>query len=229
MIQRNQTMKFYLARILILTSCLFTGLNTHAFSDSRSEKWEFFLAPQFTNSKVLQFNNGAEADINEHSGLGFGMGYNLNHHVELALLFAAGNSNYTGTRILDDGSNTEQKFISNLYTSSIDFSATYNFSKKAFTPWVSASIGSTYIDSGIPTGDIDTFCWWDPWLWTYICAPTARTYTTTEFHYSAGAGLRYDFNRQFYIKGGVNQKYIDLHTSNTPDFTTWQIIFGLMF
>jgi hypothetical protein len=54
-----------------------------AFNDSRTGKWAFFLAPMVTNSKVLQFDNGAEAAINKRSGLGLGFGYNLNHHIEL--------------------------------------------------------------------------------------------------------------------------------------------------
>jgi len=213
---------------LLFINIIFCATAQAKFYDSRAKKWEFFLAPQFTNSKHLQFDNGAEADINEHSSLGFGLGYNLNHHIELTLLFAAGNSNYTGKRIFDDGSDTPEKFTANLYTSSINFGFTYNLFSTPLTPYVSANIGSTYIDSGIPTGDITTGCWWDPW-WGYVCSPVALTYTSTEFNYGAGVGLRYDFNRKVYIKGGVAQNYIELGSSNTPDFTSYQFIFGFMF
>ena len=205
----------------------FISINAFAFSDSRSEKWEFFLAPQFINSKLLQFDNGAEADINERSSLGFGLGYNINHHIELSMLFAASNSNYSGKRIFEDGSEPE-KFTANLYTSSINFAFTYNFLSTPFTPYISANIGSTFIDSGIPTGDIITGCWWDPW-WGYICSPRAQTYTSTEFNYGAGIGLRYDFNRKLYLKGGVATNIIDINSRNTADFTTYQFIFGFMF
>jgi hypothetical protein len=215
-----------LFNLLIIASTLIS-MNAHAFSDSRAKKWTFFLAPQFTNSKLLQFDNGAEADINERSSLGFGIGYNINHHIELGVLFAASNSNYTGTRIFEDGSEPE-KFTANLYTSSLNFAFTYNILKAPFTPYVSANIGSTFIDSGIPTGNISTGCWWDPW-WGYICTPVALTYTSTEINYGAGVGLRYDFNRKLYIKGGVAKNYIELNSSNTPDFTTYQFIFGFMF
>ena len=199
-----------------------------AFYDSRVEKWEFFLAPMVTNSKVLQFDNGAEADINKRSGLGFGFGYNLDSHIELSVLFASSNANYTGTRIADDGANTPEKFTSNLYTSKLDFGFTYNLLSSAFTPYISVNIGSTYIDSGIPTGNIGTVCWWDPW-WGYVCSPSAQTYTSTEFNYGAGVGLRYDFNRKLFMKGGVAKNYLDINSSNTPDFTTYQFVFGFMF
>jgi len=223
---KKMNIKWISPIILLLT--FFSQQSSAAFHDSRAEKWEFFLAPTLTNSKLLQFDNGAEADINKRSGLGFGMGYNLNKHIELSLLFAASNANYTGTRILDDGSNKPEKFTSNLYTSKLDFGFTYNLLSSALTPYISANIGSTYIDSGIPTGNIGTICWWDPW-WGYICSPHAQTFTSTEFHYGAGIGLRYDFNRKLYIKAGVAQNYLDISSSNTPDFTTYQFVFGFMF
>lgn len=206
----------------------FIGMNTDAaFYDSRIKKWELFLAPMITNSKVLQFDNGAEADINKRSSLGFGFGYNLNSNIELSVLFASSNANYTGTRIADDGANTPEKFTSNLYTSKLDFGFTYNLFSSAFTPYISANIGTTYIDSGIPTGNISTACWWDPW-WGYVCGPFAQTYTSTEFNYGAGIGLRYDFNRKLFIKGGIAKNYLDTNSSNTADFTTYQFIFGFM-
>jgi len=216
-----------LANFLLLF-CMLTSINAQAFSDSRNEKWEFFLTPQFTNSKVLEFENGSKANLNERSSLGFGLGYNLNTHIELSIVFATSNSNYTGTLIPEEDPGNPVKVSSNLYTSSINLGVTYNFMSTAFTPYVSANIGSTYIDSGVPTGDITTGCWWDPW-YGYICTPKAQTYTATKFNYGIGAGVRYDFNRKMYIKGGVAQNIIDIGSKNTADFTTYQLVFGIMF
>ena len=166
---------------------------------------------------------------NEHSSLGFGLSYNLNKHIELGTSFASGNSNYVGTRILDDGSNTPEKFTSNMYTSNINFNFTYNLLSTPFSPFITANLGSSYIDSGVPSGDVINVCRWDPWWGTYICGPVSLTYTTSEMNYGAGAGLRYDFSQKLYIKGGVYKNYIDLNTTNTPDFTSYQFIFGAMF
>ena len=189
--------------------------------------------PQFTNSKNLQFDNGAEANINEGSSLGFGFGYNLSSHIELSALFSARSSNYFGTRIIDNNPeipelpNGPQKFNATLYTSSFNFGFTYNLLKAPFTPYISTNIGWTFIDSGLPTGRLTTGCWYDPW-YGYVCTPVAQTYTSTDFNYGAGVGLRYDFNRKIYIKGGVAKNYIDLGSSNTPDFTSYQFTFGFM-
>ena len=230
----NRTSTNLIKLSFILLTVIYTSSQA-AFYDSRVEKWEFFLAPMFTNSKLLQFSNGAEADINKHSSLGFGFGYNLNAHIELSGTFASSNANYTGTRIIDntpedpENPNGPQKFSSNMYTSSLDFGFTYNILSTPFTPYITANFGTTYIDSGIPTGNISTGYCWDPWYGYYYPCASAQTYTSTELNYGLGIGLRYDFNRKLYMKGGVAKNYIDLNSTNTPDFTTYQFIFGFMF
>ncbi len=214
---------------ILLAVCLLFTMNAAAKNfSSRAETWEFFLAPQFTNSKLLQFDNGAEANINETSSLSFGLGYNMNSQTELSVLFTNSDTNYSGKRIIDDGSNTPEKFTANLLTSSINFGLTYNLFKTAFTPYISTHLGWSFIDSGIPTGSITGNCWWDPW-WGYTCSSRAETFTTTELNYGAGLGLRFDVNQSFYLKGGVSKNYIDLNSSNTADFTTYQFIFGFKF
>ena len=223
-----------LETVALLACIALLSSNAHAYKDTRAEKWQFYLAPQFTNSKLLQFDNGAEADINEHSTWAFGIGYNINEHIELNLAFSAGNSNYSGTRIIDntpedpDNPNGPQDFTANLYTSTMKFDFTYNLLKSDFTPFIGANIGSTFIDSGVPTGNITTGCWWDPW-WGYVCFPTAQTYTSTEFTYGASLGVRYDINSKLFIKAGASMNYLDINSSNSADFTTYQFAFGLMF
>jgi len=223
---------------LALSFFLLSGISMNAqaaFHDSRIEKWEFYLAPMLTNSKVLQFNNGAEADINKRSSIGFGFGYNINAHIELTGLFSSSHGNYTGTRIIDntpedpDNPNGPQIFSSNMYTSSLEFGFTYNLLSTPFTPYISANVGTTYIDSGIPTGNINTGYCWDPWYGYYYPCANAETYTSTEINYGLALGLRYDFNRKLYIKGDLGKNYLDLDSSNTPDFTTYRFIFGFMF
>jgi len=204
-----------------------------AFIDSRAEKWEFFLAPQLTNSKNLEGADGTGAIINEASALGFGFGYNVNHHIELTMIFASSSSNYSRTIVVDNDPegiipNGPKTISSSIYTSSINLGFTWNLLSTPFTPYITANVGSTYVDSGVPTGEITTGCWYDYW-YGYVCYPYAQTYTSTEINYGAGVGLRYDFNRKLYMKGGVSQNYLDLNSTNTPVFTTYQFIFGFMF
>lgn len=215
--------------VLLLTVITFSTQSL-ALEQAQSRKgtWNISVIPTVTNSKVLQFENGSEADINKRSGFGIGFGYNFDGHLELGMVFASSNSNYTGTRVLDDGNGTAERFSANLYTSALTVDLAYYFLKGVFTPYVNGYIGSTYIDSGIPTGNISTGCWWDPW-WGYICTPVAQTYTSTAFSYGFGGGLRYDFNRYVFLKAGAVINNLDLNTTNDADFTTYTLGIGFKF
>lgn len=198
------------------------------FYDSRVKKWEFYLAPQITDSKDLQFENGATANLEQDSSLGFGVGYNLSSHIELALEFVSNDTNYTSTAIPEDPAESPVTSRGSIYTSTINFGFTFNFLTTPFTPYVTANLGSTYIDSGVYTGNVGSGCWWYPY-YGYICGPVAQTYTSTELSYGAALGLRYDFNRKLYMKGEARKSFIDMGNSNTPDFDTLRLIFGFMF
>lgn len=217
---------YHLITLTVLFS--FCASSQAAFNDSRDEKWEFFLVPQYMNELTLESSNGSKATIDESSSLGFGLGYNLNKHFEISVLFSYNDSDYNVTLVPEDDPTNPVKGSANLYISTIDFGFTFNFLSTPFTPYVSANIGSSYIDSGIPTGEIGSGCWYDYW-YGYICTPVAITHTSTELNYGVGAGLRYDFNRKLYIKGGVSQRVIDFSSEHTPDFTVYQVFMGFMF
>ena len=171
---------------------------------------------------------GAAADINAHSGLGIGIGYNFSDYLELELDIGSANGNYTGTRILDDGSNTGQRYNGSFYTSHMNLGLTYNFIASRLTPFIRGNLGLTYVDSGIPTGNTGTVCWWDPW-WGYFCGPYAQTYTASELGYGADLGLRFDITNIVFVKGSVGKSYIDFDKSSTTDFTIYKFIVGFSF
>ena len=217
---------------LIISSSVFCISADAAFYDSRKEKFEFYLTPSLTNAKTLEFDGDAEAEVNKRSGFGFGMGYNINNHLELSLDFSSSNGSYSGTAIPEGPSipeNPPLQSTGNLYSSSINLGVTFNLLSTPFTPYISGTIGSTYVDTGIYTGDIGTGCWWYPY-WGYVCGPVAQTKTFTEVNYGAALGLRYDFSRKLFIKGDVAQNVLDIGTSSgRPVFTTYRFVFGFMF
>ncbi len=221
---KTSTKLIKLSLLLLVVICTNTKAALH---DSRVKKWEFFLAPQAINSKNLQFEHGGETNISKRSSLAIGFGYNLNSNIELGGRFSSSSSSMSGTIVPDDGVETPVPFTSSLYTSSINFDFTYNFFSSPFTPYITANLGYTYLDSGIPTGNIGTGCGW--YFGWYYCGPVAQTFTTSEFNYGAGLGLRYDFNRKLYMKGGVSKNILDINSTNTPDFTIYQFIIGFMF
>jgi hypothetical protein len=213
---------------ILLSGWSLLAANSIAAPGNRTGAWQISLIPSFTNSQSIQSATGARADINEHSGFSIGIGYNYSDHLEIDLDFGSGNANYEGTRILDDGSNTPEQFTGSFYTSHMNLGLTYNFMAARFTPFIKGNIGLTYIDSGIPTGDVISGCWWDWWGY-YYCGDYALTYTTSDLSYGADLGLRFDISNKIFIKGSVGKTYIDLSNTETPDFTQYKFIVGFSF
>lgn len=216
----------------VLVTTLFLNLSfistqSVAVPGNRTGQWQISLIPSYTNSKSIQFDGGAAADINAHSGFAIGIGYNFSDYLELDLDIGSANANYTGTRISDDGNDTE-KYNGTYYTSHMNLGLTYNFIASRLTPFVKGNLGLNYVDSGIPTGNIGTVCWYDPW-WGYYCGPYAQTYTSSDLSYGADLGLRFDITSKVFLKGSVGQTYIDFNNSSTTDFTIYKFIVGFSF
>jgi opacity protein-like surface antigen len=90
---------------------------------------------------------------------------------------------------------------------------------------VSAGVGIAYVDTNIPTGVGQTYCYWDPW-WGYVCGGYAPTKTENDVSYNAGVGVRYDVNRQFGLQASYNKMWIDFsRASGVPDFDSWRLEF----
>ena len=212
----------------LLLSLSLLSAETNSAPGNRTGQWQISLIPTYTNSQSIQFDGGAVADINSHSGFGIGIGYNFSDHLELDLDIGSADANYTGTRVLDDGSNTQQKYNGSYYTSHMNLGLSYNFLAARFTPFVKGNLGLTYVDSGIPTGNIGSVCWYDPW-WGYYCGPYAQTYTTSELSYGADLGLRFDITSNVFLKGSVGKSFIDLDKTSTADFTIYKFTVGFSF
>ena len=212
----------------LLLSLLLLATGSQAVPGSRKGQWQISLIPSYTSSEAATFEGGATADINSHSGFAIGIGYNFSDYLELDLDIGSANGNYTGTRILDDGSQTPQKYNGSFYTSHMNLGLTYNFMASRLTPFVKGNLGLTYVDSGIPTGNIGSVCWWDPW-WGYFCGPVAETYTASELSYGADLGLRFDITRNVFLKGSAGKSYIDFDKSSSTGFTVYKFTIGFSF
>ncbi len=191
----------------------------------RAEKWEIFFAPTVIEAKTLEYGHGAKASINGRTAFAFGIGYNFTEHLEVSVLMSSSSANYTGTRVNEHGD--KESFTDTMYSSSFNLQGTYNFMEGPFTPYINGYIGSTYIDSGVPTGEEGDYCWWDPW-WGYVCGPYRVTYTATKFSYGFDLGARYDFET-IYVAGSVGKNFVDLDSSNGGDFNIYRFIFGFKF
>ena len=96
----------------------------------------------------------------------------------------------------------------------IRFFGTFHFLESNFTPFVTAGLGWTYIDTNIPSGPPETWCWY----W-YGCSTFVPTETSTEFSYNAGLGLRLDVGKGVFrfVTGKIKTK--EAVTLKTPTAT----------
>ena len=215
-----------LGTVLILSLSLLSA-ETNSAPGNRTGQWQISLIPSYTDSKTVTFDGGATADISGHSGFAIGIGYNFSDYIELDFDIGSADGNYVGTRVFEDGSDPE-RYNGNLYTSHMNLGLTYNFMASRLTPFVKGNLGLSYVDSGIPTGNIGSVCWYDPW-WGYYCGPYAQTYTSSDLVYGADLGLRFDITSKVFVKGSAGKSYIDFDNSSTADFTIYKFIVGFSF
>lgn len=179
-------------------------------SGHRAGRWDFTLQPQYTDSTTVSGNNGSGATIQGAWGFGFGFAYNFDNHFALGGDFYWSNANYRSTAAPAVGNAGSAYTVSgNLVSNTLRMNGTWNLLPTSFTPFVSAGIGATYVDTNIPDGPPSNVCWWDPW-WGYYCGSVVPTKSNTYFSYNAGAGLRWDVNRAIFLRAVAVRQWIDV-------------------
>lgn len=188
-------------------------------SPPRANKWEFTLLPQYTHSTTFDSGNGSGGKVDSSLGFGFGVAYNLNNHLELGGEFTWNTGNYSATVAPAAGNpGSAQSFVGTLQSNTIRFTGTWNFIANGdWTPFVMAGIGSTYIDTNIPAGPPTNQCWYDPW-WGYYCGTYTPTRTAYYVSYNTALGVRWDVDRNIFLRGLVNRMWLDAGSSLG---TTW--------
>jgi hypothetical protein len=194
------------------------------YGGNRDKSVEFFFTPQYIDSQVLNFDNGAKADIDSGFGFGFGFGYNFNPYFEVGVLFSYADADYTAYYKDKNGDDTTSRH--SVYTSGINFLATYNILKGDITPFVSINGGWTYTDTGIDNGEDYYYC--DPYYPYGYCGIYNGTHSDNSFNYGASVGMRFDFKRWF-LKASYGKNVIDYDRTNDAKFDIYQVVIGSVF
>lgn len=225
----SKSNKIVLFAITVLS--LFAGIS-HSYASgisepsNRKEKWEFAIGAQYTVAQSINFNSGANANVDGTIGWILEVGYNFNEY--LALGFEAGwdwnRTNFTGTRIDDNG--TPIPVDGELSTSSAMVNLTYNILAKRLTPFVSGHFGWVQTDVIISTAPPSTSCWWDPYL-GYVCNNSLQSKSNVT--YGGLVGLRYDTSDVIYFKGSAGKQWIDWSDAEKTDNTTVRLSVGFLF
>jgi opacity protein-like surface antigen len=219
-----------IARTLFVVAALAAALPAAA-QMSRAGRSEIYLSPTFTDSKTYNFDHGTSANVDTGFGLTFGYAYNFDSRLQAGIEFGWSEADYRTTVQPGPGNpsvNPLGTLSSTLETWTVRFTGTYNFLTSNFTPFITGGLGWTSVDTNIPSGLPESFCWYYPWYGQY-CGTYVPTYSTTKFSYNAGVGLRLDAGSGVF-RALINQQWIDLGGSyGSSSITQYRIDFGVKF
>jgi len=213
----------------ILVAAAFAAAAPALAQSNRAGKGEIYLGPVFTDGDSYVFDGGTTARTDTGVGLSLGYAYNFNPHFQAGIDFAWSETDYRATVQPGPGNtNFSGNINGTIESSTIRFHGTYHFLTSEFTPFVTGGLGWTYVDTNIPSGLPESFCWYYPWYGSY-CGTYVPTAATTRFSYNAGVGVRLDVGRGFF-RGLVNQQWINFGDSySTQAVTQYRIDFGTKF
>lgn len=194
----------------------------------REGSWESRLGVIFQNSANWDFNGGTTAEVKSDSSLLLGLAYHYTDNLEFGGNLNYGQTDYTANVVGDEVG--EIFAVHGEYEStSLMFDATWNVMDGAFTPYLSATAGWSWIDTNIAEGPPQTGCWWDPW-WGYVCANFQDTKSTDGLAYGFDVGARYDISDTFDVKASYGMRWLDLSQANgTPDIDGFALSVGWKF
>jgi opacity protein-like surface antigen len=226
-IHRRIISAFTLAALGVVcdTSAMAQGFGSG--NSNRAHTWEFFGEGRVLFGTNVKFEGGSTIDTHTDVGFGLGFSYNWNEHVNLGFEFSFASVDYDAKIVSAD---LPAKPVANL-TGSMDtgrfgVTGTYNFLARPLTPYVTGTVGFSWVDSNIPDAPPQTGCWWDPW-WGYICTTWQSTKSDSGFTGGVGAGLRWDVSRTFFLRLGYEHDWIDLaKATGSPGFDMMRIQFG---
>jgi opacity protein-like surface antigen len=230
---RHRTVLAMLSFSVLAAVCLLGGVSPAVAADSdRGEKWQFYIPITYIGSETIGGENGTSVDLNSDFSWGFAFGYNFNERFHLGFEITWIDMNYDVTVAQDlnmDG-NVDSSFTAGgvLDASTIGMTGQFNFMDTTVTPFIRAGLGSTYVDSNIPSGSSSTACWWDPW-YGYICGTWQDTFSDNFFSYSGAVGVRADMSDTFFLELSYNSMWIDTDRGETPNFTGVRMNIGWLF
>ena len=166
----------------------------------------------------VDFDGGSKLSIEDDVGLGLIFGYRFSSKLELQFGLDWNSVDYHGTLQSASFPGVTASVKGEMETFTPRVNAVWNFRDAPVTPYVSGGIGWAFIDTNIPTGQVQVGCWWDPW-WGQICTPYQATHSTDGFTYQLGAGVRWDFGDYGTARFSYQKVWVDIgNATSTPGF-----------
>ena len=183
----------------------------------------------YTESKKFDGPNGSYLDVEDDLGFGFSYLYNQSAHWAFGGSFDWISPHYEAFVKAADPADDDFSFRTKLEVLSLNFDAVYYLLDQPFTPFVTGSLGWVNIDTNIVNGPSYNYCWWDYWG-GYYCTTYRPTKSESGLSYRLGLGLRWDFNRDWALKGTYHWTEVDIDVAgDNPTFNSWRLEFVYKF
>ncbi len=195
----------------------------------RAGRWEVSLGARYQDFGRFDFRGPSKLDVGDSVGFGFNIGYNFDQYLSLGFEIAGDSIDYDGNFFTDASPSDQVAVSGELDTSTGQLLATWHFLPGAVTPFVSAGIGWTYIDSNIISRYDGTGCWYNPWWGGYVCSDYYDTYDDTVLSYTAAVGVRWDITPALFLRGSIGKQWLDLDGADTADTDIGRVEIGMMF
>ena len=210
--------------MLILSALLTLSWSHFGFAQGmkRTGSSEFGFRLNYVEDETYSGPNGSYLKIDGDMGFGFNYMYNTSEHWSFGGSFDWVNLDYRAHAEPEDPADDPFEYRNRMYNYSLNFDTIYHLFDSNVTPYVTGSLGWTSIDTNVATGPGYEYCWWD-W-WGYYCSTVVPTKRKNGFNYKVGAGMRWDVNRSFTVRGSVSYSELDINIAGqNPENTIWRI------
>ncbi|MEE2730409.1 MAG: outer membrane beta-barrel protein [Pseudomonadota bacterium] len=212
---------------LALAMVLVSGVTWASEGEStrRPYSTEFSFNLNYLESDTFDGPNGSYLDMSDDVGLGFAYLYNYNAHWAFGGSINWATPNYKAFVKAEAGAE-DFTYKNELEMFTLNFDMVYYFLQRPFTPFVTGTLGWANIDTNIASGGSYDYCWWDYWG-GYYCTSYRPTKSESGLNYGVGLGLRWDFNRDWALKGTYRWSEVDIDVAGeNPTFTSWRLEFA---
>jgi hypothetical protein len=197
----------------------------------RGATTEWSLNLLVVGSKRYAFEGGAAARNDGGAGIGVSLTRNLNDYFAVGVDATLSEFDYRA-RVAPGTGNAGPGFDSSgrMETAALRLHATYYLLARRLTPFMSAGVGATFLDTNLGSDPPANACWIYPW-YGQVCSDKAPSTTLARLSYGAGAGLRLDLpGRQGFLRAFVSGEWLEFaEARSTVGYVQLRADFGLRF
>ena len=196
-------------------------------AQSRDTGWEFGGDVVYQSSRDVDFDNGGTTQFGDDIGISLFAGYRMSSRVEFQFGLDWSTVDYEADFTPTNFPNTNVNINADIEAFTPFAKVNFNFLEGPITPFVSAGIGWSFIDTNIPNGLPQTGCWWDPW-YGQVCGSFQSTRSTDAFTYDFGLGVRWDLSTGYSLRLAYEKAWYDVDNApSAPDFDKFKL--GIVF